>query len=101
MKITKAQLKQIIKEVLEATLDPLDKGLDEDPMYYFINDIVIRPSGAHIRMTFGLFPQAARAAAGAGPPRSARARRSSSNSRAFTNAGAAWAGKTGSRARSP
>ena len=29
MKITKAQLKQIIKEELEATLDPLDKGLDK------------------------------------------------------------------------
>ena len=35
MKITKTQLKQIIKEELEATLDPLDKGLDENRTYNF------------------------------------------------------------------
>ena len=35
MKITKSQLKQIIKEELEATLDPLDKGLDEDRTFNF------------------------------------------------------------------
>ena len=35
MKITKTQLKQIIKEELEATLDPLDKGLDEDRTFNF------------------------------------------------------------------
>jgi len=35
MKITKTQLKQIIKEELEATLDPLDKGLDEGGTYNF------------------------------------------------------------------
>ena len=35
MKITKSQLKQIIKEELEATLDPLDKGLDEFAPYNF------------------------------------------------------------------
>ena len=35
MKITKSKLKEIIKEELDATLDPLDKGLDEDRTFNF------------------------------------------------------------------
>ena len=35
MKITKSKLKEIIKEELDATLDPLDKGLDEGGTYNF------------------------------------------------------------------